>query len=150
MPETDEEQLFKKTQEDVRKAREMLKTLEKMGLDVPKALIKKLDTLQKALDAAEDVADAAGEAKEALNEYQETMVDACKKMETDDGVVCEAKIARKWQSYGVKFTLDIKDKSSVVAKSIQKTVARYTPKLICSNFDYCAKEAEKAEKKKNK
>jgi conjugal transfer/entry exclusion protein len=148
MPETDEQKAFKKTQEDVRKAREMLKTLEKLGVEVPKELTKKLNTLQKALDAAEDVADAATEASEALNEYQQTLVDACKKMGDEDAMVCEARVARQWQAHAVKFTLDIEDKSSVVAKSIQKTVARYTPKVICKNFDYCAKEAEKAEKKK--
>lgn len=148
MPETDEEKLFKKTQEDVRSAREMLRTLEKMGIDVPKTLIKKLDHLQKALDTAEDVADAATEASEALDEYQETLINACKKMGSEDGMVCEAKIERQWQAHAVKFTLSIKDKSSVFSKSVQKTVARYTPKAICKSFEYCAEEAKKAERKK--
>ena len=136
-----------KTQDEIKKAREMLKTLEKLGLEVPKELMKKLDWLQKALDAAEDVADAATEASEALREYEATLNDACKKMGAEDAAVCEAKIMRGWQARGVKFTLDIEEKSSVVAKSIQKTVARYTPKMICKQFDYCASEAKKKEKK---
>ena len=148
MPETEEQKVFKKTQDDVRTAREMLKKLEKLGVDVPKELLKKLNMLQKALDAAEDVADAATEASKALNEYQQTLTDACKKMGEEDAMVCEAKIFSQWQKQNVSFTLDIKEKSSVVAKFIQKTVARYSPKIICSNFDYCASEAKKAEAKK--
>jgi len=39
----------------------------------------------------------------------------------------------------VNYTLDPKNKDSVTSKSIQKTIQRYTPSLVCKHWDYCAK-----------
>lgn len=146
MSQNDQEKTFKKTQEDVRKARKFLKTLEKVGVEIPRGILKKLDRLQVALDAGVDVADAAKEASVALGEYEASLMTACKKMGEDDALICEAKVARKWQALNVRFVLAIEESSSVVSKAIRKTVVRYTPKAICARFDYCSQESKKAGK----
>lgn len=150
MAETEELKSVKKAREDVAKTTEFLETLKTIGIEVPKTLIKSLNVLKKALDTGTDIADAAGETSDALKKYEKDLEKACRKMKDDETMACERETLRKWQRNRVRFVLSIEEKSSVVSKSIQKTVARYTPKLICERFAYCAKEAEKAGQNKTR
>ena len=137
---------IKKIQKQVKDVRKFISDIEKMGGDVPPMLAKSLKYLEVALNTGKDIGDAAKEASAALKRYEKDLMNACKKVDEEYQMVCEAKIARQWQARSVKFTLDYRNKNSVTAKAIKKTVQRYTPKLICKHWDYCAKTEKKAAK----
>ena len=66
-------------------------------------------------------------------------MNACKTVDDEMRMVCEAKVSRKYLARGVKFTLDYKKPESVTAKSIKKLVKRHLHPTICKHWDYCAK-----------
>ncbi|SFU14098.1 hypothetical protein [Sedimentitalea nanhaiensis] len=139
------------TEKDKKKIKVQLKDInkfigdiEKMGGEVPKTLKKSLKHLETAINTGKDIAKAAEEASKDLKAYENDLMAACKTVDKEMEMVCEAKIARKWQARSVKWTLDPKNEKSVVSKAIKKTVQRYTPKVICKHWDYCAKQEKAA------
>lgn len=135
---------IKKLQENMKKAREFMDAIGKIGAKMPR-LEKALKVLDVAINTGVDVAAAASEAQKALEVYQQDLEKAC-----GEDWVCKAKVDRKWQARALKFTLDPKNADSATAKSIAKTMARYLPKVICKQFATCAKELKKQEQAKKK
>lgn len=133
----------KKVNDQLREIRKMLKELEDAGLEVPRDLTKALKALQVALDTGEDLGNAFEEASAELAKLEQDLTAACRNVDEAVQMVCEAKVARKWQARSVTFTLDYKNPESVSAKFIKKTVQRYAPGLVCKHWDYCRKEAGK-------
>lgn len=132
----------KKINDELREIRDMLDELEDAGLEVPPALTKALKGLQVALDTGEDLGDAFEEASAQLQKLESDLMAACRNVDEAVQMVCEAKVARKWQARSLRFTLDYKNPDSVSAKFIKKTVQRYTPSAICKHWDYCSKRVE--------
>lgn len=130
---------LKKMEKQLKEIQKFISDIENMGGEVPAGLKKSLKLLQIAINTGSDIGTAAQEASNALKAYEKDLMSACKTVEREMQAVCEAGIARKWQARSVKFTLDPKNKDSVTARFIQKTVKRYTPALICKHWDYCAK-----------
>jgi hypothetical protein len=130
---------LKKASEELKEIRDLIDDLEKVGIEAPKSLTKSLGALQKAIDTAQDVGEAYDEASDALRDYERGLNEICKTVDDDMQAVCEAQVARKYQARAVNYTLDPKNKDSVTSKSIQKTIQRYTPSLVCKHWDYCAK-----------
>jgi len=137
---------IKKMQKQINGIRKFISDIEKMGGKVPTALSKSLKYLEVAINTGKDIGDAANEASSALAKYEKDLTSACKTVDKEMEMVCEAKIARKWQARSVNFTLSYKNKNSVTSKLIKKTVQRYTPKLVCKHWDYCSKTDKKASK----
>jgi hypothetical protein len=134
---------IKKIQKQLKELRSFISDIEKLGGEVPKPLTKSLGLLQKAIDTGVDIGDAAEEASASLRAYEKDLMNACKTVDDEMQMVCEAQVTRKWQARSVQFTLDYKKPESVTAKSIKKTVQRYTPATICKHWDYCAKTDKK-------
>jgi hypothetical protein len=130
---------IKKLQKQVTEINKFISEIEKMGGSVPKPLTKSLGLLQKAIDTGVDLGDAAEEASKALKAYEKDLMSACKTVDKEMEMVCEAQVTRKWQARSVQFTLNYKNPESVTAKFLKKTVQRYTPGAICKHWDYCAK-----------
>lgn len=143
MPESAKTQLSAK---DVEKASKQLKltnkflgALVKLGADIPSPLTKTLSALEKALSAGAAVGDAATKASDELEKYNKNLEASCKNIDDDQQTICEAGKVGKYQLGNVSFTLDPKNKNSVLSKSIDKLIKAYTPKLICKEWDRCAK-----------
>ena len=131
---------LKKINEEIKEIRELIDDLAKLGIEAPTPLTKALKALQNALNTAEDVSDAVEEASDALRDYERGLYEVCKTVDDDMQAVCEAGVARKYQARAINYTLDPKNKDSVTSKTIQKTVQRYAPDVICKHWDYCAKQ----------
>jgi hypothetical protein len=134
---------IKKLQKQLKDIQKFIKDIEAMGGEVPKALKKSLKMLEVAINTGSDLGKAASEASAALKAYEKDLYSACKTVDKEMEMVCEAKIARKWQARSVQFTLNYKNPDSVTSRLIKKTVKRYTPSIICKHWDYCAKQAKK-------
>ena len=134
---------IKRLKKELKQIQDFIKDIESMGGEVPKALKKALKHLEVAINTGSDLGKAASEASAALKAYEKDLYTACKTVDREMQAVCEAKVARKWQVRSVQFTLDYKKPDSVTAKFIKKTVQRYTPKVICKHWDYCAKKDKK-------
>ena len=135
---------LKKIKKEIKTIKDFIKAIEKMGGEIPKPLKTALNRLEVAINTGEDIGKSAEEASKALKTYEKDLYGACKTVDREMQGVCEAKVFRKWQARSVKFTLDYKNPDSVTAKSIKKTVQRYTPAFICKHWDYCAKTEKKA------
>lgn len=129
---------IKRLEKELKEIRGFIAEIEKMGGQVPALLKKSLKHLQIAVNTGTDFAHAANEASKALKAYEKDLLSACKTVDHEMQMVCESKIDRKWQLRSVRFTLSYKNKDSVTARFIQKTIKRYTPSLICKHWDYCA------------
>ena len=138
-PSTPSQKDLKKATDELKEIRDLIDDLEKVGIEAPKTLTKSLGLLQKALDTAEDVGEAFDEASDALRNYERGLYEICKTVDEDMQGVCEAQVARKYQVRAIHYVLDPKNEDSVSSKSLQKTIQRYTPSLICKHWDYCAK-----------
>jgi hypothetical protein len=138
---------LKKAAEEIRDIRELLDDLKEVGIEAPAPLVKSLNGLQKAIDTAQDVGEAFEEASAAVKQYEKNLNEVCKGVDADMRDVCEANVARKYQVRAIKFTLDPKNKDSVSAKFLKKTIQRYTPAVICKHWDYCAKQDDDKQKK---
>ncbi len=134
----------KKIEVQLKDLKKFIKAIESMGGEVPKPLKKSLKHLETALNTGKDLAKAAEEASRDLKTYEKDLMNACKTVDQEMQMVCEAKVARQWQARSVKWTLDPKNEKSVISKFIKKTVQRYTPSVICKHWDYCAKTEKKA------
>ncbi len=132
----------KSVTEDLRKMRELIKTLEDAGVEVPPTLTKALKALQIALDTGKDLGKAFDEASKAVANLEHDLMEACKHVDEEMQGVCEAKVARVYQARAVKFTLDYKNPDSVSAHFIKNTVQRYTPSLICKHWNYCKQQVQ--------
>ena len=135
VPKTAETKL---TPKDVGAASKQLKlvnkflgTLEKLGADIPTPLTKSLSALSKALSAGAAVGEAATEASDELEKYNKNLEAACKNIDDAQQKICEAGKISSYQYRNVNFTLDPKNKNSVISKLIDKAIKAYTPKLIC-------------------
>ncbi len=135
------EKEIKKLQDNIKKTKKLIETVEKAGGKMPK-LKKAVKHLEIAINTGTDIAKAADEASRELKIHTDDLHKAC-----GDDFVCKAKIDRKWQARAVKWTLDPSKDNSVLTKTMNKTMARYAPKAICKLFDGCAKELKKQEKK---
>lgn len=138
-----EEKERRKVGEQIKDIREMVKTLEKAGIEVPSSLTKSLKYLQIALDTGEDLGKSFEDAGKSLAALEKDLLNACKNVDDALQTVCEARVARMWQVRSVKFTLDFRNPESVSAKFIKKTVQRYLPSKICRHWEYCRKEVGK-------
>lgn len=134
----------KKIDVQLKDINKFISEIEKMGGEVPKTLKKSLKLLETALNTGKDLAKAAEQASKDLKAYEKDLMNACKTVDQEMQMVCEAKVARKWQARSVKWTLDPKNKKSVISQFIKKTVKRYTPSAICKHWDYCSKTEKKA------
>ena len=132
----------KKMQVQIKDVKKFIQMIESMGGKVPKTLKTSLNRLEVAINTGKDLAKAASEASKDLRTYTADLMAACKTVDQEMQMVCEAKVARQWQARSVQWTLDPKNEKSVISKFIQKTVSRYTPNIICKHWDYCAKAAK--------
>jgi hypothetical protein len=136
---------LKEIQDDIKTIKKLIDLLKKVGIGPPTYLVKKLNALETALAAAEHAGEATDDVKQALDEHQHNILDACKATKGEDAEVCDAEVTRQWQNRGIKAEFDVNEESSIIAKSEQTTLARYTPKQVCKCWDCCAKEMKRAE-----
>ena len=135
---------MKQLDKEIKLTKDFIKAIEKMGGEVPKPLKNAINRFEIAVNTGKDLAKAADAASKALKEYEKDLYAACKTVDKEQEMVCEAGVFRKWQKRRVTWVLDPKNKKSVISQFIKKTIQRYTPAKICKHWDYCAKEAKKA------
>lgn len=135
---TDKE--IKKLQESIKKTNDLMNAVEKLGGKIPK-LKKAMKVLEGAINSGIDVGKAADEANQELKKLTSDLQAAC-----GDDFACMAAVARQIQGDAIKWTLNLKNDSSVFTKSVNKTLARYLPAKLCKQLDGCAKELKKQEK----
>jgi hypothetical protein len=126
----------------IKLVKDVIKIIEDLGGEVPKALTTSLNRLEMAIKAGKAVAEAADEAQEALEKYTDDLMSACKTVDQEMQAVCEAQVTRKWQARSVNFVLSYKNPDSVTSNVIRKIVQKLTPKVICKHWAYCAKNAK--------
>jgi hypothetical protein len=129
MPDTKQDVLT--AQEQLRKLKDLLDALEKIGVEAPE-LTKAVNRLQIAIDTGVDIGNAAAETSAVLAAHAN---DAYKKC--GDDAVCIAKYDSAYQARNVNFVLNIDNPDSVVRKSIRATLQRYLPQAICDRLDSC-------------
>ena len=137
MPDTKDDVLT--AQEQLRKIKDLIDDLEKVGVEVPE-LSKAVNRLQIAIDTGIDVGNAAAETSAILAVHANDAYAKC-----GDDYVCVAKYDAAYQARNVNYTLNIDNPDSVVRKSIRATLQRYVPQFICNRLDSCRK-ADNAQK----
>jgi hypothetical protein len=118
-------------QEQLRKLKELLDDLERIGVEAPE-LTKAVNRLQIAIDTGVDIGNAAAETSAVLAAHANDAYQKC-----GDDAVCIAKYDRGYAARSVNFVLNINNPDSVVRKSIRATFQRYIPQMICSRLDSC-------------
>lgn len=123
--------------------RKFIKLTEKIGVEAPKYLTKSLKVLEIALKEGKIIGDSAKEASEAAEQFRKELLDACKKVDDVQQTVCEVGVERQWQWRSVVFTLDPKNKNSVISKVIQKNIQMWTPAPIIKQWEKVSKDYKK-------
>lgn len=123
--------------EAVRALRRFLKELARVGVEVPRTVTRSLDALQIAINTGTDIGVAAKGASTAVRAYEQDLYAACRGMDQEPDVACEARVWRQWQSRSVNFTLGYRNQNSVAARAIRETLRRYMPARICAKLDMC-------------
>lgn len=124
---------------DLKKINEFVKAIESMGGTIPGPLKTALKALEIAIKTGVEVGKSADAASKELRKYEKDLMDACKTVDAEMQAVCEAQVVRKWQARSVDFTLNYKNPKSVTADLINKVIKKFTPSIICKNWDRCAK-----------
>ncbi|MGI3168352.1 hypothetical protein ACRARG_04310 [Pseudooceanicola sp. C21-150M6] len=138
------DQDLQKMQRQIGDIKRFFRDIEAMGGTIPDGLKKSINRLQIAVSTGQDIGNAAAEASGALKVFESDLLSACKSIDGEMDMVCAARITRQWQARSVSFVLDYRNKDSVAARFIKKTVERYTPKIICAHWDYCSQQAGKS------
>lgn len=126
----------KQLNEAIKRSWEFIKEMQSLGVEMPD-LVNKIQILEKAVQAGRDIGKASAEAQESLTRHTANLELLCNPLDPDERIICEAHVARQFQARSINFTLNLKNKDSVVRNLIRIQLQRLLPQNICRMLELC-------------